>query len=158
MTAELEEYLSFFEEYWGQVHKLLADLPPAALNWRPLEGGDEHATNSLAATLTHVAGAQRYWVGDVAGGRPGQRDRAAEFKAQAGDAAELLGRLEAADEVARQVLNGLTSEQLDQTVESRGRTVSRRWAVLHALEHLALHTGHMQLTRLLWEASSGQLR
>jgi hypothetical protein len=25
------------------------------------------------------------------------------------------------------------------------------WSLLHALEHTALHLGHMQLTRQLWE-------
>ena len=90
----------------------------------------------------------------MAGGRPEPRDRPAEFRAEAGDAAEQLGRLDAAGEVARQVLNSLTPAQLDQTVEIRGRAVGRRWAVLHALEHLALHVGHTRHTRQLWEASN----
>ena len=30
--------------------------------------------------------------------------------------------------------------------------VTRRYALLHSLEHTALHVGHLQITRQLWEA------
>jgi hypothetical protein len=34
--------------------------------------------------------------------------------------------------------------------EARERTIPVRWCLLHALDHTALHLGHMQLTYQLW--------
>jgi hypothetical protein len=36
------------------------------------------------------------------------------------------------------------------TVPHDGREVTAGWALLHTLEHTALHLGHIQLTRQLW--------
>ena len=35
-------------------------------------------------------------------------------------------------------------------VEARGRIVPVRWAILHVIDHTALHLGHMQITYQLW--------
>lgn len=151
MLAEAETCLELFDNLRRDAAKVLEGLPPEALNWRPLAGTDEHATNSLAATLAHLTGSQRYWVGQVVGGRDARRVREAEFRATAGDAAELLGQLEATHALVREVLGALRPGQLDEVVAAGERQVTRRWALLHALEHTALHVGHVQLTRQLWE-------
>ena len=152
MNPELEQYAQAFDRLQSAAATALEGLPAEALNWRPLEG--DESTNSLAATLTHLAGSTRYWVGEVAGGQPAHRDREAEFRANATSAAELVALLGQAVEVSRQTLSSLPPAQLDETVTARDRTVSKRWAVLHALEHAAVHVGHMQLTRQLWEAQA----
>src|SRR5690349_5410554 len=51
MLPEAETCLTLFDNLRRDAAAVLAGLPPEALNWRPLEGGDEHATNSIAATL-----------------------------------------------------------------------------------------------------------
>lgn len=150
MNPELEQYTQALERLRASAAAVVEDLPAAALNWRPLDG--DESTNSLAATLTHLAGSTRYWVGEVAGERPAHRDRDAEFRASTTSAADLLGMLGQAMEVSRETLASLPPEKLDETVTARDRTVSRRWAVMHAIEHAAVHVGHMQLTRQLWEA------
>ncbi len=152
MTTELQEYMAFFADYPRQVGVLLEGLAPEALNWRPLETGDQDVTNSLAVLVTHAAGAVEYWVVQVAGGRPVARNRAAEFQARATDVEALRQRLAAACEAAGQALQGLRPEHLDEVVEGRDRQVARRWALLHAVQHSSLHLGHMQLTRQLWDA------
>ena len=152
MTPELDHYAQAFERLHADAARALEGLPPEALNWRPLEG--DESTNSLTATLTHMAGSERYWVGEVAGERPANRDREAEFRATASSAGELQALLEQAGVLTRQTLGSLPPEKLDETVALRDRTVTRRWAVLHALEHIAIHVGHMQLTRQLWEAQA----
>ena len=132
---------------------MLADLPPEAFNWRPLEG--DESTNSLASTLAHLTGSERYWVGEVAGERPAHRDRDAEFRVRAASAAELQALLDQAAAVTRDTLSTLAPAKLDETVKAGmrdERAVTRRWAVVHALEHIAVHVGHMQLTRQLWQA------
>jgi uncharacterized damage-inducible protein DinB len=153
MTPELEHYQAAFERLHADAARALEGLPAAALNWRPLEG--DESTNSLAMTAAHMAGSERFWVGEVAGERPAHRDREAEFHVTAGSAGDLTALLDQALAVSRESLGSLAPAKLDETVTTRDRTVTRRWAVLHAIEHIAVHLGHMQLTRQLWLARGG---
>ena len=149
MLSELTNYLQRIEDLRGQVRDLIADLPPEALNWRPLEG-DDHAVNSLAVLAAHVAGAEHFWIAEVVGGRPPTRDRDAEFATQVGDASTLLHRLEEVGAETRQVFSTLDEAELTGSRQVKGRQVPVRWAILHVIDHTALHLGHMQLTYQLW--------
>ncbi len=150
MTSELAVYLQMIEDLRGQVLDLIAGLPSEALNWRPLEGTEEHATNSMAVLAAHVAGAEHFWIGEGVGRLSPSRDRDAEFAMQAGSAAELVDLLEQIGEETRQVFSSLSDTDLDGTREARGRTIPVRWCILHVIDHTALHLGHMQLTYQLW--------
>jgi uncharacterized damage-inducible protein DinB len=150
MFSELDNYLQRIEDLRHQVSELIADLPAEALNWRPIEGVEEHATNSLAVLAAHVAGAEHFWIAEVVGGRPPTRDRDAEFVIQAADAAEMNRLLEATAAETREVFSALSPADLDDVRKVRGRTVSVRWSILHVIDHTALHLGHMQITYQLW--------
>lgn len=152
MNAELQHYQQFFDAFHRELRDLLAGLPPEALNWRPLEHGDDHAANSLAVILTHALGAEQFWVAEVFGGRAMNRDRAAEFRTVVSDAAALLAKIEMAEQLIREVLATTPAERLEENVAVRDEERTRRWAVIHALEHTALHLGHMEITRQLWLA------
>ena len=151
MLPELKIYLQMIGDLRGQVRDLIADLPAEALNWRPLEGVEEHATNSLAVLATHVAGAEHFWIGEVVAGWPPTRERDAEFVAEAGDASGLIERLETVGAETEEVFSTLTAADLDGTRQTRGQTVPVRWCILHVIDHTALHLGHMQLTYQLWQ-------
>jgi hypothetical protein len=101
----------------------------------------------------HTVGAERYWIGDVAGQESSDRDRGAEFEVQGLETAVLLNRLHEAINHSRGVLAGLSMADLEQERLSPrdGRNFTVAWALSHALEHTALHTGHIQLTRQLWD-------
>jgi uncharacterized damage-inducible protein DinB len=157
MLSELQNYLKRIEDLRGQVRGLIAGLPAEGLNWRPLEGVEEHATNSIAALTTHIAGAEHFWIGEVVGRRPPTRDRNAEFLAEAADASELIQRLEEVGAETQEVFSILTEADLEGTREARGRTIPVRWCILHVIDHTALHLGHMQLTYQLWQGGSSGL-
>lgn len=150
MTPDLEHYWHFFESFHRQIAELIHGLPAEALNWRPVTAGDEHATNSLAVLVTHLTGAEKFWVGEVFGARPVQRDRDAEFQAEARSADDLERRLDETLSFVKEVLITTPNVNLERTTTVHERTVTGRWALLHALEHTALHLGHLQLTRQLW--------
>ena len=65
----------------------------------------------------------------------------------------LRARLADASVYAQNTLTRLTLGDLEQErVSPRdGRMFSVAWALLHALEHTAIHLGHIQITRQLWE-------
>ncbi|GAB4527959.1 MAG: hypothetical protein Kow0063_03780 [Anaerolineae bacterium] len=150
MLSELENYLQRMEDLRRQVGELIADLPAEALNWRPIEGSQEHSTNSLAVLAAHIAGAEHFWIAEIIGGYPPSRDRDSEFLIQAPDASELLRRLEEVGAETREVFSSLSAADLDGTRQAQGRTVSVRWGILHVIDHTALHLGHMQITYQLW--------
>lgn len=145
----------FFQDYFGHLQKLhgeielvLQHLPQEALDWKPGEG-----MNSLGVLAFHVAGAERFWLGDVLAGKSSNRDRDAEFYTQGVTAAQLIERLSASLDFSRNVFDGLKLHDLHELrVSPRdGRQFSVGWVLNHTLEHIALHLGHMQVTRQFWE-------
>jgi class 3 adenylate cyclase len=109
--------------------------------------------NSLCVLAVHLAGAERYWIGDVVGRDPSGRDRDAELRARGLDAAALKARLADVLAHSRGVLEDLALADLETVrVSPRdGREFSVAWALAHALEHTAMHVGHAQLVRQLWD-------
>ena len=150
MLPELDSYLQRIEDLRGLVRDLITDLPVEALNWRPTESAEDHATNSLAVMAAHVAGAEHFWIAEAIGDYSHTRDRASEFVIQAADALELIRRLDVTGAETRQVFSRLGAADLNGTREVEGRTVAVRWGILHVIEHTALHLGHMQITYQLW--------
>ena len=130
--------------------RAIAGLPNEALDWSP---GAE--MNSLAVLAVHAAGAERFWIGDMVGQASSGRDRGAEFHALGWDEARLIARLDDVLAHSRNVMEHLSTQELETTRISphNGREFTVAWCLLHALEHSAVHLGHMQIVRQLWEMS-----
>ena len=148
MVSVLEDYLERLQALHANIERTIEGLSLPALDWVP--GPD---MNSLGVLAVHVAGAERYWIGDVVGRDPSGRDRAAEFRTRGLDAAALNACLAETLAYSQAVLEGLTLPDLEATrVSPRdGREFTVAWCLAHALEHTALHLGQMQMTRQLWE-------
>ena len=154
MIKEIQGYLTTLNELQDQIKSLLEGLPQEALDWRPIPGEGELATNSLAAVIAHLAGSETYFMKEIIGRQPIQRDREAEFVTRGVNVSALRTRLEAAAKSAEEVLSPMTEGQLEEGRKFRDRQVTVRWSILHVIEHTAQHVGHMQLTRQLWLAKS----
>ena len=148
MQAFFAEYLDRLEALHSHIERAIEGLSQAALDWVP--GPD---MNSLCVLVIHVAGAERYWVGDVVARDPSGRDRDAEFRASGLDAATLRKRLRDALAYSRGVSESLTLQDLETLrISPRdGKEFTVAWALAHALEHTAMHVGHIQIMRQLWE-------
>ncbi|MGO8948598.1 MAG: DinB family protein, partial [Ktedonobacterales bacterium] len=113
-------------------------------------------TNTLFALATHLVGAAEFWVLVLAGGRSIPRDRPAEFRAS-GSLSDLTARYESWIAGVHEVLDALAPEKMEQRIDlsryrsspSPSQEVSVREALLHAVEHSALHLGQIQITRQL---------
>lgn len=152
--------MNFFEalrDRFIEIHTDLAraveGLPTEALDWRP---GPE--TNSINVLVVHLTAAERFWIGAVALGEQTDRVRNEEFLARGLTSDELKQRLAEADAYLGQSLPRFTLANLDSmhTSPRNNREFSIGWCLLHALEHSALHLGHIQLTRQLWEQQGKQ--
>lgn len=144
----------------------LAGIPDGDLNhWLPRDGMRD--VNTFFALATHIAGAGEFWILEAAGGHPVNRHRTAEFGA-AGSLAELRNRYDAWLAQTFEVLATLDDDTLASVFEreanpERGMSAANRTraeCIAHALEHTAVHLGHLQLQRQLWDAeqqTSGEL-
>ena len=157
MNSEIQSYLEWIETLRGQVGQIVANLPPEALNWRPITDGDDHATNSLAVLAAHVAGAEHHWIYEVVGQQAATRDRPSEFVTTAVNAGELAAKLAKNGAETRQIMATLTADSLDESRSRHNHTFTVRWCMMHVIEHTALHLGHMQLTHQLWQSQSASL-
>ena len=155
MLPEVDSYLETIEDTREQVKQLIAGLPVEALNWRPVESQDNHATNSPAVMAAHIAGAEHFWIYETVGRNPATRRRDKEFVTVVDSPALLLDKLNAVAKETRQVLSTLTNQDLNSTRTVQTRAVPVRWAILHVIDHTSLHLGHMQITYQLWHRGQG---
>lgn len=149
MSPFFVDYLERLAMLHGEMDKVLTGLPQAALEWSL---GPE--INSLAVLAAHVAGSEMFWIGDVIVRRTTMRVRDHEFQTTAVSTADLKARLAHALADSRQAVGQLTLADLAEQRSSPrgdGQVYSVAWCLLHALEHVAIHVGHMQLARQWWE-------
>ena len=151
MTSESQAYLERLDYLRNAFKEEIRDMTPEELAWKPLD----EDTNSAYVLATHVAGTEAYHIHQLVGGIDVGRNRDAEFAAGGMDPSRLERLLDETGETTRQVLSNATTAHLDETFDYRGQPVSRRWAVLHTLEHIGQHLGHLTLTRQLYRAQSG---
>jgi uncharacterized damage-inducible protein DinB len=152
MLQEIQDCLTELDDLRTQVKDLLEGMPQEALDWRPIQGEGDLATNSLCVIAAHLAGSETFWSGELIGGMKIDRDRDSEFKTTGISASELKGRMDKSGRLTREILSSLTDKQLEEKRNWRDRSVNVRWCILHLITHFAQHIGHMQLTRQLWLA------
>jgi uncharacterized damage-inducible protein DinB len=148
-TSETEGYIVCLRDLRDEMLKHIAALDPVALNWKPPAGD----TNSIYVLATHVAGSERYWMQQVVGGTNIMRDRPSEFVASGADAAALVHEIEEVGRQTESLLRSLDVADLRGRRGTQPHEHSVQWCILHVIEHLSRHVGHVELTRQLWEAS-----
>jgi hypothetical protein len=148
MLPAFADYLKELESLYGEAAKAIDGLPQEAFDWIPAPGA-----NTICVLIAHMTGAQRFLVGDMIGNIPSYRVRQAEFEAKGLDQAALTAMLGQAMTVSRDALEKLTITALESTQPNvkDGRSFTTTFALNHALAHTAVHVGHLQMTRLMWD-------
>jgi len=130
---------------------LVADLPPDALTWKP-----GAAMGSLVGIARHTLYCERY-VFVAASGADFQYDEAtnAEQWDATDDANALARHIVGVDEEMKAALPSLTVPDLGARLVVWGGPGESSVGELIAdvANHSAMHWGHMQMTRQLWEAA-----
>ncbi len=140
-TAETYVRLAF-----SQMLEAVDRLGDPLVNERPFGPG----TNSAAALVTHCCGVSEFWLGCVGLGRPSTRVRDSEFTATA-TVAELHALIADTQQQAIADIASLDAGEASPTHHAARRTLedadeSDAALVLHLLEELYQHLGHLQLT------------
>lgn len=152
MSTETDAYIERFDYLTDEFKKALQGISTEELDWAPLSVD----ANSATVLTTHVAGTQIGWVHQVVGGMDITRDRDAEFATRGATLDELEALLNRTASTTRTVIDGLSTADLHKLHETAdGQRVTTRWAILHTMEHIAQHLGHLTLTRQLYAQKSG---
>ncbi|HEY8293297.1 MAG TPA: DinB family protein [Thermomicrobiales bacterium] len=156
MADEGARFAVVLERIARDVMTQLDGLPDDMLN-RPVPLPD---ANTLYAIATHLAGSTEFWAVQMASGRDVGRHRQSEFRAT-GDGPALIARYERLIAAVHDTLDTLPDTALDgippqppaeyRSTGGLGETLTLRDCLLHAVEHGALHQGHIQITRQLME-------
>jgi uncharacterized damage-inducible protein DinB len=154
MPGEGAQFAVVLERIARDTMRQLDGLPDDVLN-RPVPLPD---ANTLYALATHLAGSTEFWAVQLASGRDAGRNRLAEFHAT-GEGTALIARYErliglihdALDDLPDDALNGIPPQPPAEyrSTGGLGATLTLRDCLLHAVEHGALHQGHIQITRQL---------
>ena len=138
------DYQERLEDLQHRLHREVQDLSSEAIDWSP---GPQ--MNSVAVLLAHITGLLQEGI-DIALNNPPSRVREQEFQTRGVLGTEMLRRLDAVIDYARDAMPRLGLEDLDKERKDEDGTVTCGWAMLHALEHAYLHLGHVQLTCQMW--------
>lgn len=143
--------------YTDHLLETLRGVPQDAFNtWKPAAATEgDHAMNTFATLAVHTVSAAEFHALHMVGRRPSDRDRDSEFEATAtyddiearlmtflDDLHTMLADMNEADLGGEP---GPDRPDLDWT--------NADW-LMHTLDHIALHTGHLQIHRQLWEYES----
>lgn len=137
LLSDAREFL--LEDYLPKIARCLDELDEESVWWRA-----NPESNSIGNLILHLDGSTRMWVLGVAGNRPIVRDRAAEFSEQGPIAkSALLARLRSTLAEVAEALGTLDESVLLERRQATKEEVTVLWAILHAVEHFAMHTGQI---------------
>lgn len=149
--------ISIFRKLLDQVIQTLEGMPEDAMaNWRTSQAHGDIST--MYGMATHIAGAGEHWTLQAAGGKELNRKRLEEFQAS-GSIAAIRARYDAWMDELAVLLESLSDDDLrsvyvrpaNPAQKVSAESVPKAEAILHALDHTALHLGHMQVQRQLWD-------
>ena len=150
--------LDMLNKLVNDIFQQLDGIPADDLNtWLPRDGMRD--VNTFFVLATHTVGAGEFWILEAAGGRSIDRNRSAEFHAT-GSLEQLRMRFERWLADSADVFATMDDATLASMFErpanvDRGMSaarLTRAECISHALEHTAVHLGHLQLQRQLWDA------
>jgi len=153
MDPIMKSYFEVLEALHKDCKKQISGLTQEELDWSPGED-----MNSLAILSAHIAGAERYWMGDYLMGEASGRVRDDEFSTSGAAVDDLSKQLDTALKNSQEAFDRLTQDQLGEIRKSpRGdRELTVAWIIASVLRHTALHLGHMEVTRQLVKMRSAE--
>jgi len=129
----------------------LEGLDDEQLRWQPAP-----TANSLGAIVVHLGYAERLWLRVIFAGEPMDMAwRTQIFVVPDGwSVADVVAFYRAETAAADAVLDAASSFDLRSRGEIRPSTL--RWVVVHLIEEIARHAGHMDITRELLDGTTGR--
>lgn len=159
-TSEIATYRQLFDSKYQEIEELLADLPAAALKWKPFaESPWKGPSGSLGWLIAHNVSSTVYllrraeWqMGRIESGDINGDEGDEEFGPANLDPPYLAARVKRTQEWVHTFLDSLTPADLEKGKldPASQDPLTARYDIQHAIEHMSQHNGHAQLTRQLW--------
>jgi hypothetical protein len=156
MTTKAGRMATMLELVARDAIAALKDVSEEMLN-RPVAVPE---ANSLFAIATHLMGAGEFWTLATVGGRHIERDRDAEFRST-GTYAELATRCDGWVSAVHDLLDEMPDEDLERSTGVKPYRddigvdeMTVEHALLRAIDHTAVHLGHIQVTTQLLAGGS----
>lgn len=145
--------------YVGRLLDTMRGVPDDALNtWKPTAATEgSHEMNTFAVIAVHTVSAAEFHALHMVGRQPTDRVRETEFSATT-TFGEMERRFGAFLDAFHTMLDGLTDADFGADAlreENQPEQTNAAW-LMHTLDHIALHTGHLQIHRQLWEFETGR--
>ena len=135
------EAAHLFRQYLSRIGESVAPLSDEHVWWRA-----NVRSNSIGNLLLHLEGNLSQWVLAGLGGEPFERHRNAEFAAdRSAGATELMARLRDVVERCIAVAAHIPESALARSHSIQGYERDGFGVLLHAVEHMAYHTGQIVL-------------
>lgn len=146
VMIDVDSVIPFIDAHLDGMAAIVDQLGPERVNARPRLAG----ANSAFAIVTHCAGVTEWWLGYQVAGRCVERDRDAEFTA--------IGTVDDVHRAMREAKTNLRADcavaNLDEPITDPDRypddDPAQAWtkgqALLHVLDEIAQHHGHLDLT------------
>ena len=150
MNPEIKVYLDTMDGLRKAMRQLVEGVDAQGLNWNPLPG----EANSLYAIVAHMCASEPALIHRRITGQPMEGGHQDAFAARGDDPQELFSLLDQVEKTIHSLMEGLTAEDMDRAIDPGGGRPSRtlrEWINTH-LRHQALHLGHMEITKQLYEA------
>lgn len=129
-------------DHLAQIRRCTSLMSSEEIWYRPNE-----SSNSVGNLLLHLRGNITQWIVCGIGGRPGQRDRQAEFDRREPIPTDTLVRdLQGGVDDVIEVLRGVSVATLTAEFVIQDYTVTGVAAITHVVEHFAFHTGQIVTT------------
>jgi uncharacterized damage-inducible protein DinB len=142
MLAEVQLLMEQFEHIHAEIFKWSEGLTDDQINTKP----PIKDTNSIGNLMSHILGAEVFWVANRIGGQPVNRDRSAEFSDRVTREGLVQRRAEVEEQV-REALNKLTAADLHRVVTTQNGETPVGKFLMYLVSHLSGHMGQVIMTR-----------
>ena len=154
MTTTIDRFANMLDLLAHDVLRSLEGVPDEVLNREV----DVPEANSLFAIATHLLASSKVWTLVAVGGQDVPRDRDAEFVAT-GTLDDLRAAYEQWLTAMHAVLDGMPDSELGRSTgyppyrpdlfanEPGVEAMTVAHALAHCMDHMAIHLGHIQVTR-----------
>lgn len=147
--SEGEQFCFALRRNMEGILRTLDAVPQEALSWRP----PTKDANTMGALAVHTAASGEWWILACVRGDKIDRDRDAEFLATT-TAAKVRQRFETWYANVEAFIRDQPPEWFGAISHHPNGDRTNRRCLMHSVEHIAQHFGHMELTADLWRAQN----
>lgn len=145
--TEGEQFCFALRRNMEGVLRIIDGVPQEALAWKP----PLHDANTLGALAVHAAASGEWWILACVRGDQIDRNRDEEFRATT-TAAEVRARFEQWYADVEALIRDQPPEWFGAISKHPNGDRTNRRCLMHSVEHLAQHFGHMEITADLWRS------